>query len=201
MAEYFDSEAAAVDAIKRWHARDGTVPEFFAKILLFGNTKWMVDLRLRDHRSGDFQIVEELTHTLQTILSPAAEAAEAGLASHPGSLNPREFVHRPDLACSNCGNASIRYGSHLRCCRCNRARLCEECQARFRRNSVYGCPTCGYHEDWDDVFFELKEVPSGVPDATRDPGEHQPTGDTPSAVASGGNAPRKAWWRFWKREM
>lgn len=141
MAEYFDSYEAAAAAVQRWND-SGTQIVFFAKVRLDdGRTKWMVDFRMRDY--GDaVTVLEDLRPTL------AARSISGPSCSHCNVVFNRV-------------TATSLSDEHYRCEICKRVVLCKDCRARFSRGGAFGCPTCGYHDQWstaeeDDVATTAK---------------------------------------------
>lgn len=61
----------------------------------------------------------------------------------------------PKYACTHCKKnewdtsySKYEYAHYL-CMRCKRVVLCYECRQKFRRGGAFGCPTCGYHDQWN----------------------------------------------------
>ena len=69
MAVYGDTREEAEEMIREGYERDGDVPRFFAKIILFGAEKWIIDFEARDYQGAAFRIIDDLSDQIQDILS------------------------------------------------------------------------------------------------------------------------------------
>jgi predicted RNA-binding Zn-ribbon protein involved in translation (DUF1610 family) len=98
-------------------------------------------IKLHDYLShSEFkQIQIKLRELWDSSLKDYVKRATKQPVIQPGS------VHRPDLACSKCGNANVKlgyYGSHWRCPKCGTI-ICDLCYKRLS----WTCPKCHAHEE------------------------------------------------------
>ena len=68
MAVYGDTREEAEDMIREGYERDGDVPRFFGKIILFGAEKWIIDFEARDYDDAAFRIIEDLSDQIRELL-------------------------------------------------------------------------------------------------------------------------------------
>jgi hypothetical protein len=69
MAVYGDTREEAEDMIREGYERDGEMPRFFGKIILFGAEKWIIDFEARDYHYAAFRIIEDLSDQICKLLS------------------------------------------------------------------------------------------------------------------------------------
>jgi hypothetical protein len=69
MAVYGETREEVEDMIREGYERDGKMPRFFGKIILFGAEKWIIGFEARDHQDAAFRIIEDLSDQIREILS------------------------------------------------------------------------------------------------------------------------------------